>query len=280
LYLSGNQLTSLPPEIGHLSSLQRSDLGNNRLTSLPPEIGHLSSLQELYLGGNFLIRIPSLPSTVEIRGGSEKDQRLPAMLEATTTTTTAVTSNNELEGDALVAEAEKRMSGGGVDNEKDTTAIEAAELYEEAAPPVVRPQEDEISKAILPFVPHQEAQARSALLFKALIERGLANPELQLGKPIPSLKSTILGKEIQFGYYQLAWETDEEGVPLPDSPPATEHLAWRASGDALYAVFYHQSGECHFWNNDGHTGKRNGAPNSIIDELHIAVSNLVNGIKH
>jgi hypothetical protein len=40
-------------------------------------------------------------------------------------------SNNELKGDALVAEAEKKMSGG-VGTEKGT-AIEAAELYEAAA---------------------------------------------------------------------------------------------------------------------------------------------------
>ncbi|MFA6159272.1 MAG: hypothetical protein WC763_06640 [Candidatus Paceibacterota bacterium] len=53
-------------------------------------------------------------------------------MDITTATPTApaVTSNNELKGDALVAEAEKKMSGG-VGNEKDTAI--ADELYEAAA---------------------------------------------------------------------------------------------------------------------------------------------------
>ncbi|MFA6159210.1 MAG: leucine-rich repeat domain-containing protein, partial [Candidatus Paceibacterota bacterium] len=95
LYLANNQLTSLPPEIGHLSSLQSLYLSNNQLTSLPPEIGRLSSLLALNLGNNCLIRVPSLPSTAMIRGGSQEDQRLPATLEATTWERKIVVDNGD-----------------------------------------------------------------------------------------------------------------------------------------------------------------------------------------
>ncbi len=41
LYLFGNQLTSVPPELGNLSNLQYLYLSNNQLTSVPPELGNL-----------------------------------------------------------------------------------------------------------------------------------------------------------------------------------------------------------------------------------------------
>ncbi|MFA6159337.1 MAG: leucine-rich repeat domain-containing protein [Candidatus Paceibacterota bacterium] len=58
LGLSDNQLTSLPPEIGLLSSLQWLNLDANWLASLPPEIGLLSSLKWLYLIRNSLTSLP------------------------------------------------------------------------------------------------------------------------------------------------------------------------------------------------------------------------------
>ena len=45
LDLGGNQLTSLPAEIGQLTSLTELDLSGNQLTSVPAEIGQLTSLR-------------------------------------------------------------------------------------------------------------------------------------------------------------------------------------------------------------------------------------------
>ncbi len=58
LNLSENQLTALPPEIGGLTSLQSLDLSHNQLTALPPEIGRLASLQTLDLSHNQLTALP------------------------------------------------------------------------------------------------------------------------------------------------------------------------------------------------------------------------------
>ncbi|WP_052435855.1 leucine-rich repeat domain-containing protein [Neochlamydia sp. EPS4] len=59
LNLDKSGLTSLPPEIGQLSQLQRLDLASNRLTAIPAEIGQLSQLQRLDLAGNLLTSIPA-----------------------------------------------------------------------------------------------------------------------------------------------------------------------------------------------------------------------------
>ena len=59
MYLDGNQLTSVPAEIGQLTSLRELDLGSNQLTSVPAEIGQLTSLRELCLDGNQLTSLPA-----------------------------------------------------------------------------------------------------------------------------------------------------------------------------------------------------------------------------
>ena len=46
---SGNQLTSLPAEIGQLTSLRELYLYDNQLTSVPAEIGQLTALERLHL---------------------------------------------------------------------------------------------------------------------------------------------------------------------------------------------------------------------------------------
>jgi len=59
LYLEGNQLTTLPPEIGSLAALQTLQLQGNQLTTLPPEINELSQLIILYLHDNASLKLPA-----------------------------------------------------------------------------------------------------------------------------------------------------------------------------------------------------------------------------
>ncbi|MCB1154781.1 hypothetical protein KDL45_14090, partial [bacterium] len=58
LYLTGNQLTQLPPEIGSLTALEGLNLDGNQLRQLPSEIGSLTTLKGLYLRGNQLTQLP------------------------------------------------------------------------------------------------------------------------------------------------------------------------------------------------------------------------------
>ena len=57
--LSGNQLTSVPAEIGQLTTLGVLDLSGNQLTSVPAEIVQLTSLRELTLDRNQLTSMPA-----------------------------------------------------------------------------------------------------------------------------------------------------------------------------------------------------------------------------
>jgi hypothetical protein len=58
LRLDGNQLTSIPPEIGQLTNLTDLSLDCNQLTSIPPEIGQLTNLTALLIHTNQLTSIP------------------------------------------------------------------------------------------------------------------------------------------------------------------------------------------------------------------------------
>ena len=49
LDLTGNNLKTIPPEIGQLTELKTLNLGKNPITSLPDEIANLSNLNTLNL---------------------------------------------------------------------------------------------------------------------------------------------------------------------------------------------------------------------------------------
>ncbi|KAI1703847.1 endonuclease/Exonuclease/phosphatase family domain-containing protein [Ditylenchus destructor] len=58
LFMGGNLLTRLPPEIAQLCNLTLLDLSNNKLRSLPAEIGDMISLCHLYLNTNQIRVLP------------------------------------------------------------------------------------------------------------------------------------------------------------------------------------------------------------------------------
>jgi len=58
LDLDINRLGALPPDIGQLTALRIFHIGNNRLRALPPEIGQLNALQHLHLDNNQLGALP------------------------------------------------------------------------------------------------------------------------------------------------------------------------------------------------------------------------------
>lgn len=58
VYLSSNQLTSLPPAIGQLRSLRLLDVSHNQLSHLPPELGMCTPLRQLLLFNNMIRNIP------------------------------------------------------------------------------------------------------------------------------------------------------------------------------------------------------------------------------
>ena len=59
LWVAGNPLTTLPPEIGALTNLRKLHAAGCKLAALSGEIGRLASLRELYLEGNVLEELPA-----------------------------------------------------------------------------------------------------------------------------------------------------------------------------------------------------------------------------
>lgn len=61
LYLSENDISSIPIEISKCPNLSILDLSKNRITSLPSQIGELKTLKELILNNNKLFFSPLTP---------------------------------------------------------------------------------------------------------------------------------------------------------------------------------------------------------------------------
>ena len=65
LYLSDNNISTVPPEVGNLTHLKTLSLTNNKLESLPKELGNLKYLVLLAIRGNNITSIPSELGQIE-----------------------------------------------------------------------------------------------------------------------------------------------------------------------------------------------------------------------
>ena len=84
LYLNDNQLTSVPESLGCLPNLEQLYLSANQLTSLPESLGRLSNLRELYLRENQLTSLPGSLARLEKleRLGLDRNPLNPALQSA------------------------------------------------------------------------------------------------------------------------------------------------------------------------------------------------------
>ena len=100
LYLSSNQLTELPREIGNLTQLTYLNLSNNQLTELPSDIGNLTQLNCLILRSNQLTILPreigNLTQLTYLNLHSNQLTELPSEIGNLTQLTYLSLSNNQL----------------------------------------------------------------------------------------------------------------------------------------------------------------------------------------
>ncbi|MGV3721345.1 MAG: COR domain-containing protein [Actinomycetota bacterium] len=100
LNLSGQGLTSLPPELGQLTHLTSLWLINNQLAELPPELGQLTKLTTLLLSNNRLSALPSelgqLTNLHTLWLNNNQLSGLPPELGQLTKLTTLLLSSNPL----------------------------------------------------------------------------------------------------------------------------------------------------------------------------------------
>ena len=100
LFLSNNELTSLPESFGKLSSLQRLVLSENNLDSLPKSFTNLSSLKELLINENRLTALPDdigkLTLLEELNAEHNRLSSIPESIGRLTNLTTLDISHNQL----------------------------------------------------------------------------------------------------------------------------------------------------------------------------------------
>eukprot|EP01087_Luapelamoeba_hula_P013737 TRINITY_DN3952_c0_g1_i1.p1 TRINITY_DN3952_c0_g1~~TRINITY_DN3952_c0_g1_i1.p1 ORF type:complete len:693 (-),score=133.68 TRINITY_DN3952_c0_g1_i1:222-2300(-) len=82
LYLDGNHLTALPPQIAYLANLRELSLNGNRLTSLPSQFAALTALEKLRISNNKLESLcPEMGALVRLEelslNGNPLQQGLP-----------------------------------------------------------------------------------------------------------------------------------------------------------------------------------------------------------
>lgn len=101
LELRGNNLESLPAELGNLVSLTQLRVGNNKIASLPTELGQLFMLQELLLNNNCLKTVPpelgQLSSLTHLGLDNNKLRDIPAKLGNLAKLSTLKLHHNNLE---------------------------------------------------------------------------------------------------------------------------------------------------------------------------------------
>ena len=100
LDLSGQELTSLPPEIGTLTGLEGLNLSSNQLASLPPEIGELTGLKTLFVSRNQLTSLPpeigALTALKTLFVNDNQLRSLPPEIRALTALKTLFVNDNQL----------------------------------------------------------------------------------------------------------------------------------------------------------------------------------------
>ncbi|KAA0186986.1 hypothetical protein HAZT_HAZT003028 [Hyalella azteca] len=98
--LSGNQLTTVPPQLFEVSSLKYLYLGNNNISEVQPEIKALQNLQVLHLGSNNLTMVPeelgALSSLCALVLCNNKLRRLPQAISRLTSLRSLLLHNNNL----------------------------------------------------------------------------------------------------------------------------------------------------------------------------------------
>ncbi|MEZ0485070.1 leucine-rich repeat domain-containing protein [Fibrella aquatica] len=100
LYLSNNQLTTLPGSIGVMKHLRQLFIDENPITALPNEIEQLDSLRTLVLGGNQLTTLPSsigsLRGLVQLTVGKNQLREVPETIGRLTKLTALGLSDNPI----------------------------------------------------------------------------------------------------------------------------------------------------------------------------------------